>query len=152
MIVDSLDNAALYASLLPHLQQALNAVRAVDPATVEPAVLPIDGHDLTLMISHPAMKRPENARLEIHNRMIDMHIPLSGSEGFAWKPRAALLNPVEPYNGGKDTQHYLDAPDTRFTLKPAQFALFFPDDAHAGCIGEGELLKIIVKIRARESA
>lgn len=151
MIADSLENALLYAPLLPRLQQVMEAVRSVDPATAEPAVFSIDGKDLILMINRPAMKRPENARLEVHDRMIDMHIPLSGSEGFAWKPRAALLNPAEPYNTDKDARHYLDVPDTRFTLIPGQFALFFPGDAHAGCIGEGELLKIVIKIRVRES-
>lgn len=150
MIVDSLEHALLYAPLLPRLQQAVEAVRSIDTATAEPAVLPIDGDDLILMISRPAMKRPENARLEVHDRMIDMHIPLSGTEGFAWKPRADLLNPAEPYQVDKDARHYLDVPDTRLTLKPGQFALFFPGDAHAGCIGEGELLKIVVKIRAGE--
>lgn len=151
MIVDHLDASALYAPMHPLFQRAFDAVRGVCPSTAEPGTVVLQENELILMISRPAMKLPEKARLEVHDEMIDLHVPLSGTEGFAWKPRAALLDPAEPYHAGKDARHYLDAPDTRFTLKPGQFALFFPGDAHAGCVGEGELLKVVVKIRASRS-
>ncbi len=148
MIVDRLAAAALYAPMHPLFPQAFQAVRNVDPASAEPGVFPIVENELILMINRLTLKRPEKARLEIHNAMIDLHVPLSGEEVFAWKPRATLTEPAEPYDERKDARHYADAADTRFALQPGQFALFFPGDAHAGCIGNGELLKIVVKIRA----
>lgn len=41
-----------------------------------------------------------------------------------WKERAALEKPSEPFNREKDAQHYDDAPDTSFVVKPGQFAIF----------------------------
>ena len=64
-----------------------------------------------------------------------------------WKERAELEKPSEPFNREKDAQHYDDAPDTSFVVKPGQFAIFFPEDAHAGCIGEGKILKLVIKVR-----
>ncbi len=78
------------------------------------------------MVNEPAMKKPEKARMEVHDRFIDIHVPLSREEGFAWKDRSALEKPSEPFNMEKDAQHYDDAPDTSFTVKPGQFAVFFP--------------------------
>ena len=102
---------------------------------------------LIVMVNEPAMKKPEKARMEVHDRFIDIHVPLSREEGFAWKDRSALEKPSEPFNMEKDAQHYDDAPDTSFTVKPGQFAVFFPEDAHAGCIGEGALRKLVIKVR-----
>ena len=102
---------------------------------------------MIVMVNEPAMKKPEKARMEVHDRFIDIHVPLSREEGFAWKDRSALEKPSEPFNMEKDAQHYDDAPDTSFTVKPGQFAVFFPEDAHAGCIGEGALRKLVIKVR-----
>lgn len=147
MIIGTLFSPGTYPPLHPLLERALDAIRRIDPATAVSGTTSLVENDLILMISRPTLKLPEKARLEIHRDMIDLHAPLSGPEGYAWKPRASLTDPAEPYQAAKDARHYLDAADTFLTLNPGQFALLFPDDAHAGCIGHGELLKIVVKIR-----
>lgn len=147
MIIDSLSRSSRYLPLHPLFERAFEAIRSVDPATAEPGTITLIDNELILMINRPTLKLPEKARLEIHRDMLDLHIPLSGLEGYAWKPAASLTTPAEPYQPTKDAQHYLDAPDARLTLHPGQFALFYPEDAHAGCIGNGEMLKIVVKIR-----
>lgn len=146
MIIDSLSSSARYLALHPLFERAFKAIASIDPATAEPGTITLAENELILMISRPALKLPEKARLEIHQDMIDLHVPLSAPEGYAWKPRTGLAAPAEAYQPAKDAQHYLDAPDTRWTLHPGQFALFFPEDAHAAYIGNGELLKIVVKI------
>lgn len=50
------------------------------------------------MVNEPVMKKRENARMEVHDRFIDIHVPLSREEGFMWKERAALEKPSEPFN------------------------------------------------------
>lgn len=147
MIIASLSDAARYENLNPLFKRAFDFVREAGPASLEPGPHVLEEDALIVMVNEPAMKKPEKARMEVHDRFIDIHVPLSREEGFAWKDRSALEKPSEPFNMEKDAQHYDDAPDTSFTVKPGQFAVFFPDDAHAGCIGEGALRKLVIKVR-----
>ena len=48
---------------------------------------------------------------------------------------------------GKDIQFFDDEPQTFYTLRPGQFTILFPEDGHAPMIGEGDVRKIIVKVR-----
>ena len=77
----------------------------------------------------------------------DIHVPLSREERFAWKERTALEKTSEPFQEAKDAQHYDDAEETSFTVRPGQFAVFFPEDAHAGCIGDGVIRKLVIKVK-----
>lgn len=147
MIVASLSDAARYESLNPLFKRAFAFVREADPASLEPGAHVLVENALVVMVNEPVMKKPEKARMEVHDRFIDIHVPLSREEGFAWKDRAALEKPSEPFSVEKDAQHYGDAPDTSFVVRPGQFAVFFPEDAHAGCIGEGTLRKLVIKVR-----
>ena len=38
-----------------------------------------------------------------------------------------------------------------FTLSPGEFVIFFPEDAHAPCIGEGVIRKMVAKVRRIEN-
>ena len=49
-----------------------------------------------------------------------------------------------PYN---ELSIYADAPDMYFELTDNQFAIFFPEDVHAPMIGDGEIKKLVVKVK-----
>jgi len=42
---------------------------------------------------------------------------------------------------------YTDAPDMFFQLSDNQFAVFFPEDVHAPMIGDGEIKKMVIKVK-----
>ena len=42
---------------------------------------------------------------------------------------------------------YSDAPGMYFQLTDNQFAIFFPEDVHAPMIGEGEIKKMVIKVK-----
>ena len=147
MIIASLADSARYEKLNPLFRQAFDFVRAADPAVLEPGLHVLVEGALIVMVNEPAMKAPEKARMEVHNKFIDIHVPLSRDERFTWKERAALEKPFEPFQEEKDAQHYDDAEETSFTVRPGQFAVFFPEDAHAGCIGEGVIRKLVIKVK-----
>lgn len=147
MIIASLSDAARYENLNPLFKRAFDFVREADLSTLEPGPHVLEKDALIVMVNEPVMKKPENARMEVHDRFIDIHIPLTWEEGFTWKDRAALETPSDPFHREKDAQHYDDAADTSFLVKPGQFAVFFPEDAHAGCIGEGTIRKLVIKVR-----
>ena len=147
MIIASLSDSARYEMLNPLFRRAFDFIREAAPAALETGRHVLEEDALTVMVNEAVMKKQENARMEVHDRFIDIHVTLSREEGFMWKERAVLEKPSEPFSREKDAQHYDDAPDTSFVVRPGQFAIFFPEDAHAGCIGEGKLLKLVIKVR-----
>lgn len=147
MIIASLSDSARYENLNPLFRQAFDFVRKADLAALEPGRHVLVEEALVVMVNETTMKAPEKARMEVHNKFVDIHVPLSREERFTWKDRAALAEPSEPFLEEKDARHYGDAADVSLVVKPGQFAVFFPEDAHAGCIGEGMIRKLVIKVR-----
>ena len=106
----------------------------------------LEEDSLFLIISDSTLKSKEEAKLEVHNKYIDIQIPLSKVETFGVAPRKNLQNEVDVFNKDKDIQFFTDKATSFITLEPQQFIVFFPQDAHAPCIGEGSVKKIVVKV------
>jgi YhcH/YjgK/YiaL family protein len=56
--------------------------------------------------------------------------------------------PAGTYDPGRDIEFFTDRPDVWIPVKPGQFVVFFPEDAHAPLVGAGEIHKIVVKVAA----
>lgn len=147
MIIDSLENASRYESLNPRFKKAFEYLKSLDFSKLEPGKHEIEGRELHVSISNSNLKTKENAKLEVHNNYLDIQLPISKAEGFGWTARQKVKKEVAPFNTEKDIQFFEDKPETYFTIEPGNFVIFFPEDAHAPCVGEGEILKIVVKIR-----
>lgn len=80
------------------VQESFRFYQEIAPATLETGRHVLEEDALTVMVNEPVMKKRENARMEVHDRFIDIHVPLSREEGFMWKERAALEKPSEPFN------------------------------------------------------
>ena len=107
----------------------------------------INGADLFVNIQVAKGKTKEEAKLETHKKMIDIQIPLSTSETFGYTPLCGL--PDAEYNAEKDITKYEGLADTYVTLKPGEFAIFFPQDGHAPCVSEeATIRKAIFKVLA----
>ena len=78
---------------------------------------------------------------------IDIQYCIRGQETLGWKPRQQCVDPKGDYNEEKDVLFYNDIPDMFFGLKENQFAIFFPEDVHAPMIGEGNIKKLVMKVR-----
>ena len=68
-------------------------------------------------------------------------------ETYGWKPREKCKMQNGAYNPEKDVRFFSDAPDMFFQLTDGQFAVFFPEDVHAPMIGEGEIKKVVIKVK-----
>lgn len=147
MILDSLGNAALYYSLHPLFKQAFEYLKSVDFSKIEVGRIEIKGTDIFLMISDSDLKKEVSAELEVHNNYIDIQVPVSKSETFGWKARRELENAKGAFDTEKDIQFFEDSKTTLSTVVPGNFIVFFPEDAHAPCIGEGVIRKIVMKIK-----
>ncbi|GHU88053.1 beta-D-galactosidase [Bacteroidia bacterium] len=146
MIIDSLENSALYEQINPHFKQAFDYIKSLDFSKVEPDKVILKDDALIVNINESKLKLSSDAKLEVHNKYIDIQVPLSCEESFGWKRRSECKDITSPFNSEKDIEFYGDIPTTYFTLYPGEFVVFFPEDAHAPCVGEGNIKKIIVKV------
>lgn len=146
MIVDSLKNCALYYGVNSRLEKAFDALKGFDLENLEPGKYEIDGEEIFLNLVERGLKSPAEAKLEVHDRYIDVQVVLRGKEGFGWSERADMKQPQAPFNTEKDIQFFDDVPQTYYTLQPGQFTILLPEDAHAPLVGEGEIRKAILKV------
>ena len=148
MILDSLKNCALYENVNPRMKKAFALIASTDWTKMEPGIHELDGKDIYVNVMEPALKKPADAKLEIHDAYIDIQVLIRGEqETFGWSERADLRKPLGEFDAGKDIQFFDDEPQTFYTLRPGQFTILFPEDGHAPMIGEGDVRKIIVKVR-----
>lgn len=148
MIIDSLKNSGRYEALHPRLKRAFELIAGRDWTALEPGIHELDGKDIYVNVMDRALKPKEDAKLEIHDAYIDIQVLVSGiEESFGWSERAALKKPLGVFSREDDIQLFDDAPQTYYTLRPGQFTMLFPEDGHAPMVGEGQVRKIIVKVR-----
>lgn len=148
MIIDTIDNLGKYVALNPLFADVVDFLKCHDLNTMEAGKYTIKEKDLFLNLQMAKGRSQEAAVLETHVEMIDIQIPISGDETFGYTPLSDL--PSFDYNAEKDITKYGDTKaQTYVTVKPGQFAIFFPQDGHAPCITNvPEIKKAIFKIKA----
>lgn len=127
---------------------ALEYIEKTDLSELEPGKHVLDGDNLFVNIVDSQMKTPEQARLEVHDKYIDIQVPLSKEESFGVKPRKDCTEPDGEFNAEKDILFYKDKDWTTVTVKVGEAITFEPDTAHAPLIGEGTIHKAIFKVKA----
>lgn len=149
MIIDTLSNPEKYNSIHPLFAKAFEYIKSQNLATIEDGKFEIDGDKLRAIISNKkGMSAAESiAKFECHDKHIDIQLCIKGKEQMGWKPRSDCKEQKGEYNAEKDVVFYNDAPDIYFQLTDNQFAVFFPEDVHAPMIGEGEIKKMVVKVK-----
>lgn len=146
MILDSLENIQNYASLNPHFGKAFNFLLNNDLKSLELSRHEIDG-DLVYATAVQALGRSkEEAKLETHQKYIDIQVVLSGTDTMGWKSAQACTSLDGDYNQEKDLQLYSDSPDAWLATGAGAFAIFFPQDAHMPMVSDAQLHKVIVKV------
>ena len=148
MIVDTLQNASKYFSVHPLFAKAFEYINKTDWANTEVGKYDIDNGLKSILSNGPGKtKEVSIAKFECHNKNIDIQFCIKGNELIGWKPREKCITENGGYNEEKDVQFYSDAPDMYFQLTDGQFAIFFPEDVHAPMIGEGEIRKLVIKVK-----
>lgn len=147
MIIDSLKNTAQYEQISPLFKKAFEYIKTLDFANLEKGRTELDGDNLFVMVNESELKEKSLAKLEVHNSYADIQIPVSKAETFGWSSRTDLKNAVEPFDSKKDIQFFTETPNSYIAINPGDFAIFFPEDGHAPCVGEGKIIKIIVKVK-----
>lgn len=148
MIIDTLANASKYISLHPLFAKAFDFISQNDLANLPDGVSEIS-EGLKVIVNTANGKTAETslAKFECHDKNIDIQLCVRGLETIAWKPREKCATPNGDYNPEKDVRFFSDAPDKFFQLTDGQFAIFYPEDVHAPMIGEGEIKKLVFKVK-----
>ncbi len=144
MVIDKIENLENYASLNPLFAQAIEFLKQTDLNAHEIGKVKLQGDDLVVNFAQARPKTKEEAKLETHNRFIDIQIPLDGVEVMGYTPRADL--PEAEYNAEKDITFYPGLAESYLTIKPGMFAIFFPEDGHAPGVTPDGVKKVIVKV------
>ena len=149
MIIDSIENASKYYGVHPLFEKAFAYINATDLENTEGGKYEIDGDNLRAAFSNKQGMTAEEstAKFECHNKHIDIQLCINGLEMIGWKPRSKCTSSKGEYNPEKDVSFYNDAPDMFFQLTNGQFAIFFPEDVYAAMIGEGEIKKLVIKVK-----
>lgn len=146
MVLDTIENIGKYASLNPLFEEAIKFIRDNDLSKLPNGVVELNGKDLFVNVTDAEGKDIDKARLETHNKMIDIQIPLNVVETMGYTPRTQL--PETTYDEQKDISFYEGKAQQYVPVAPGMFAIFFPQDGHAPCVAQETIHKIIIKVKA----
>lgn len=147
MIFDSINNKENYREY-PTLYKALCFLRDLKGQLPVPGTVIEEG----VMFCNPVslVSKPEEQCIyEAHRIYADLHFVVRGKEGIATADVAGLSETV-PYNNAKDIAFYEGKASGKYILKPGDFMVCYPSDAHKVAMMEeepAEIDKIVVKIK-----
>ncbi len=145
MIIDTLENLGKYVALNPLFAKVIDYINGTDMAAHAEGKELIDGERVFANFCVAKGKTKEEAKLETHDKMVDIQIPFNCAETMGYTPRKDL--PELEYNEEKDITFYEGLAQQYVTIEPGMFVIFFPQDGHAPCVSESEeIRKVIFKI------
>ena len=145
MILDCLAYADRLAPLHPRFQDSFAFLRNTALADLPDGRTEIDGDAVYAMVVREDGRGKAGARLESHQRAIDIQYAVRGDEVIGWSP-AGTAHPGEGYDAEKDVDLHAGTPLAWLPTPPGAFAIFFPQDLHAPLAGSGPLVKVVVKV------
>lgn len=133
-----------------YYEEAMRFMMENDLNAMENGKHVIDGDNLWVNIVENDLRALEDAKLEAHDKYIDIQIPLSGPETFGVKDRSECCKPIGEMDRKNDIIFFDDEIEEVLEAGVGQVVTFEPCDAHAPLIGEGRIRKAIFKVRVEE--
>ena len=136
-----------YAQLHPGFPAVAKVLANEDLDAFPEGRTDLQGNDFYVSSSPRARTRPAPP-LEAHRTYIDVQVILEGTDTIGWAPLDACREEASPYDPAKDIVFFRDAPVNLIAVRKGQVIVFFPEDAHAPLIGNGEAVrKLVLKVR-----
>jgi YhcH/YjgK/YiaL family protein len=151
MIVAKLSQIAQQAGVSPRLRMGLDFLLDLDPQTIEPGTVEIDGKNVYAMIqTYTSQEVTENPRFEAHRKYLDIQYVASGNEAMGWAPLEQLAVNI-PYIEEKDVMLGTVPAEARalVPLNEGFACLLYPSDAHGPKLAAGQpepIVKVVVKV------
>lgn len=149
MIFARLSQPLSQGKLEEGVMKAVEFAKNNDLSAFECGSHPIDGDDLFVNIVEYKTTDPENRFWEAHKDYLDVHVPISGTEQIDLN----FLGNMEQgeYQKEGDFQPAEGEKNTSVIMRPGDFLVCYPDDAHRTAVaanGQPETVKkAIFKVR-----
>lgn len=144
MIYDHIDNWQTYKGLSDGIAKAFEYLVNTDFTNMENGKYEIDGKSVVANVSTYDTKLMENAKLECHQKYLDIQFIVSGSELIRVGETRKMI-PTTDYDEVKDIQ-FLKGEGQLIKVEKGYFAVFFPNDAHAPNISIDETPAFVKKV------
>ncbi|HNB40917.1 MAG TPA: YhcH/YjgK/YiaL family protein [Anaerolineales bacterium] len=146
MIIDRIENIALYVSLHPRFKQAFDYLSQIDIHAISVGRHDVDGDAIYALVQEYTTKQTGEGKWEAHRRYIDLQYVVQGAEGMGY----ANIHHLQQggYVPEKDFLPLFGEGD-QVPLRSGNFVLLFPEDAHMPNMALGEpapARKIVLKI------
>lgn len=145
MVLGNIKNAEHYYSINPFIREGVEfLLKNIDAPAGR---YEIRGEDCFLTIVEGTKRDRSEAKLEVHNRYVDVQFVLKGTETFGYKARVNCEKLSGEFDSTSDIGFFEDAPTTYVDGVEGDMLIFFPADGHAPLVGQGVVRKAILKVR-----
>ena len=145
MILGKLTEIGALAVYGERMKKAAEYIAAHDISQFELGKHQIDGDDIFVNVQMMGPRTREDAKIETHNKYIDIQIPFTGVDTMGYIHRSDL--PENEYDESVDMTLYDGLCPNYIAVKPGMFTVFFPEDGHQPAITDVPLKRAIVKVR-----
>jgi len=149
MILDIIENSERYTSLHKGFKKAFEFLKRTDLAELSDGTYEIDSNLIYAMVSRDEGRKKEDAKLETHERYIDVQYVISGTDTMGYRAKKTCHKSNDEYSQKNDVQFFEDAPSSWCATSSGSFAIFFPEDAHMPLIADEMLHKVVVKVKVK---
>jgi len=148
MIVDRLENAALYFGLGERITSALRYLKSNDCTKLPVGKIPIRGEQIFAIVQDNMTKPRAEGVWEAHRKFIDVQFVAAGVEEMGYA-NISTLTVKTPYDEKVDYALFNGA-GSFVTVPAGSFTIFFPEDGHipGSAISDqpAPVRKIVVKV------
>jgi len=151
MIFDNINNIKNYSEM-QDIYKALIFLSNINKDTCPKEKVSINGDKITANTITLTSKPIENCIFEAHKKYIDIHYIVAGTEGISTR-NTSELTPVDTFNKDNDIGFYTGVPSGTYYLKPREFMICWPEDAHRVAMMDSmpeNIMKIVIKIKISE--
>ena len=106
----------------------------------------IHGDEVFAVVARGIGRGQSDSRLEFHRSYLDIQYVVSGVDLIGWRPTPECRTPHGTFDDAKDLGLFEDRPKLWMPVSAGEFAIFYPEDAHAPLGGSGPVHKVIVKV------
>jgi len=148
MIFDQLTKLKTYKGISRNIDIAIEYLLNNDVSILSDGSYPIDEKNVIVNVMSYGTKKLSEAAFEAHRKYIDIQILIQGEEKCCYSPLENLLASGS-FNEEKDIGFYKGQERGSFPLRPDNFVIFFPHDAHmpsCDLTGKSQVRKVVVKI------
>ncbi|MCH3962147.1 MAG: YhcH/YjgK/YiaL family protein [Solobacterium sp.] len=148
MILDSLDHRGCYAEMT-ELKSILDVMAEIQPDTMPQSKMIIDGDKAFINPVLLTTKPFAETKFEAHQRYADVHCIIAGIEEIIVNDLSKVTE-IEAYSKENDIGFYQGESGTVCILKPGDFLVCFPQDAHRVAIAPSipdAVIKLVGKIK-----